>query len=417
MTNKTNDVPNVVVDTATTAEPTTPESLRGEPKIRRAHPAARWSVRWFELVAAPIVFALILGPVYGIWLGNRFLSASDRVFDLNANTAILVIALGVIYCLICGHFDLSATSIACLAAILTIGFRVNNGLPFWLVLVLVLLVGLVSGAVNGLLVGKFHLNSFIATLPTSGVILGIATAYTGGSSLLATQGATPVPTWFTGPTSLNEFTHKVPDVAIYIVAALTIAAGISVVRERVDGSRPSLRWGAFLAIAAVVSLCAWALRGNANWPVLLLVALTLATWWVFRYTVFGRSAIAVGSNPSAAQLAGVNVESTVIVSYMASGLLAAIAGILTAGTLGSADPTVANSYLLPAYAAAFLSTVLFSKGRFHSWGTVVGGFAVVEISQGLVTGGVPFEWTEFFNGTALLIAVSISTLVRRNAPR
>ena len=284
-------------------------------------------------------------------------------------------------------------------------------------LILVLLLGLGGGALNGLLVGRFHLNSFIATLPTSGVFLGIATAYTGGSSLQAGQGNTPVPAWFTGPTSLNDFSHKAPEAAIYVLAVLVIAAGASVVRERVDASRKRLRLAAFLGVVVVVALCARALRSNANWPVLLLVALTLATWWVFRYTVYGRSATAAGSNPSAARLAGVNVERTVVVSYMVSGLFAAIAGILTAGTLGSADPTVTNAYLLPAYAAAFLSTVLFTEGRFHPWGAVIGGYAVVEISQGLVTGGVPFEWTEFLYGTALLIAVSISTLVRRKSTR
>jgi ribose/xylose/arabinose/galactoside ABC-type transport system permease subunit len=412
----TNDT-NAVLGTASLPDPAPPGPAERKPATPGTRLASRRSGRWFELVAAPVVFALILGPIYGTWLGHSFLSASDRVFDLNANAAILVIALGVIYCLICGHFDLSATAVACLAAILTIGLRVRDGLPFWLVIILVLLVGLTAGTVNGLLVGRFHLNSFIATLPTSGVILGIATAYTSGSSLLAGQGRTPVPAWFTGPTSLSNFSHKAPGVAVYVLAALTVAAGVSVIREHVDPARKHLRWCALLGVIAVAALCAWALQGNANWPVLLLVALTLATWWVFRYTVYGRSAMAAGSNPSAARLAGVNVERTVTVSYMTSGLFAAIAGILTAGTLGSADPSVTDSYLLPAYAAAFLSTVLFSEGRFHPWGTVIGGFAVVEISQGLVTGGVPYEWTEFFNGAALLIAVSISTLVRRNATR
>jgi ribose/xylose/arabinose/galactoside ABC-type transport system permease subunit len=371
------------------------------------------SLRWFELLAAPIVFAIILGPVYGAWLGSDFLSASSRVFDLNANAEILVIALGVLFCLVSGHFDLSAVALSGLVAILTIGLRVRQELPFPLVLVIALAVGLVGGFVNGVLVGRFNLNSFIATLPTSGIFTGIATAYSGGSSLLAAQGRHPVPTWFTGPTSFSSFSHKAPEVAIYVLAVLVVLAGVSVVRERIPAARYSMRIAATLCFVIVVALCAWALRGNASWPVLILIALTLITWAIMRYTVFGRSAMATGSNPSAARLAGIRVERTIITSYTLSGLFAAIAGIMTAATLGSADPGVTDSYLLPAYAAVFLSTVLFTEGRFHPWGTVIGGFAVVEISQGLVTGGVAFKWTEFFNGTALLIAVSISTLIRR----
>jgi ribose/xylose/arabinose/galactoside ABC-type transport system permease subunit len=376
------------------------------------------SLGWLEPLAAPAVFALILGPIYGFWLGGHYLSSAGRAFDLNANAPVLIITLGVMFCLIAGHFDLSVVSLAGLVAVLIIGLRAQDGLPFALVLVLGIAVGLCGGAINGFLVGRFGLNSFIATLPTSGIYLGIAIAYSKGASILARQGKNPTPDWFSGPNSIFNFNHKAPSIVVVLLGVASLAAGIAVIRERTADLRPFVGRIAIAGLAIVIGGAVWALRDKASWPIDILIAMTLIAWVVLRYTVFGRSAAAVGANEAAARLAGVSVQRTVVVSYMISGLCAAIAGILTAAALGSADPGVANAYLLPAYAAAFLSTVMFSQGRFHPWGAVLGGFAVVEVSQGLVIGGVDYQWTTFINGVALLFAIAISTIVgRKSLPR
>lgn len=376
------------------------------------------SLRWLEPFAAPTVFAAILLPIYGFWLGGRYLSAGGRAFDLNANAPVLLITLGVMFCLISGHFDLSVVSLSGLVAILVIGLRVREGLPFLLVLALAIALGLAGGFANGLLVGRFGLNSFIATLPTSGIFLGLAIAYSKGASILASQGDTPAPTWFSGPKSIFNFNHKAPWLVVIVLGAAALAAGIVVIRERTAEMRSAIGAIAIGLLTLVAGGFVWILRGKASWPIVALIVATLMAWAVLRYTVYGRSAAATGANEAAARLAGVSVQRTVVVSYMISGLCASIAGILTAASLGSADPGVTNAYLLPAYAAAFLSTVLFSQGRFHPWGAVIGGFAVVEVSQGLVIGGVDYQWTTFVNGIALLFAIAISTLVaRKSLPR
>jgi ribose/xylose/arabinose/galactoside ABC-type transport system permease subunit len=104
-------------------------------------------------------------------------------------------------------------------------------------------------------------------------------------------------------------------------------------------------------------------------------------------------------------------------AFVLSGLLSATAGIVLAAIQGSASPDIGAGFLLPAFAAAFLATVLLSNGRFHVWGTIIGGVFLIWVSQGLVIGGVPFTWTGVINGVVLVAAVSLSTALRRGERR
>jgi ribose/xylose/arabinose/galactoside ABC-type transport system permease subunit len=97
------------------------------------------------------------------------------------------------------------------------------------------------------------------------------------------------------------------------------------------------------------------------------------------------------------------------------GTLAALAGIVLAANQGSAAPDVAVGFLLPAFAAAFLSTVILSTGQFKVWGTLIGGTFLVWVSQGLIVGGLAFTWTDVVNGVVLTLAVALSTIFRRTA--
>ncbi|MDT3444707.1 MULTISPECIES: ATP-binding cassette domain-containing protein [unclassified Pseudofrankia] len=93
-----------------------------------------------------------------------------------------------------------------------------------------------------------------------------------------------------------------------------------------------------------------------------------------------------------------------------------LAGLPRAGFV-HATADIANNFLIPAFAAAFLSTVVLSAGRFHVWGAVVGGVVLVWIRQGLVAGGVPFSWSDVVNGVILAAAVAVSTVLHRRARR
>jgi ribose/xylose/arabinose/galactoside ABC-type transport system permease subunit len=134
---------------------------------------------------------------------------------------------------------------------------------------------------------------------------------------------------------------------------------------------------------------------------------------VLKYTVFGQSLYAVGGSSRAATFAGIRTERVTLAAFVISGLCASVAGVMLASAQGSAVPNIADPLLLSTYAAAFLSTVLLSRGRFHVFGTLAGGVAVVWVASGIVEGGVSFTWTQVINGAVLVAVVALSSVLRR----
>lgn len=367
-------------------------------------------------VASLVVFAVLLLPVYGLWLGSSFLNSQARSFDVYQNVAVLIMAVGLVVCLAAGQFDLSVGSMATLCVFLTIGLRVEQGLPFWLVLLIVLAVGLVGGLINGLFVVKLRVNAFIATLATGGVFEGFSNVYGGGEQM--TQGTDKVrlPDYFTGLHSFGSFQSKVPSGVVWAIIGVLLLMAWRVVSEQWPAERRSRKfWAAFVAGAAMSAVAlVWArnFTKQVPWVVVFLFGLATAMWVLLRYTPFGRSVYAIGGNPVAARLSGVPVARYTVVSFVITSTIAAISGIVLAANQGTAVPGIATGFLLPAYAAVFLSTVILSDGRFHVWGTVIGGIAVVYVAQGLIIGGVEFTWNQVINGVVLVVAVSFATIVR-----
>jgi ribose/xylose/arabinose/galactoside ABC-type transport system permease subunit len=160
----------------------------------------------------------------------------------------------------------------------------------------------------------------------------------------------------------------------------------------------------------VLHLPTWV--SNVSWLMFFMIVLAVALWILLQYTTFGRHMQAIGSNRSAALLAGVKVRRQVIKAFVCSGVVAAIAGVCLAALQGSASPDSSSAFLLPAFSAAFLSTVLLSDGRFTVLGTVLGGVFVVWVGLGLVLGGLSPLWVNTINGLVLVGAVSLSTAVR-----
>ncbi|CAM3162616.1 hypothetical protein STFE110948_04625 [Streptobacillus felis] len=224
----------------------------------------------------------------------------------------------------------------------------------FITLFLVIIIGSVIGLVNGILVSKFNIVPFVATM---GMMI---IAYGANSLYFDYTGSTPV-------------------------------AGFSSAYSTIVGN---IKIGSFflpkLIIYATVTV--------------------LVMWIVWNKTVFGKNLFAVGGNPEAAKVSGVNVTKTLILVYIISGIMYAVGGFLEAARIGSASNNLGNLYELDAIAACVVGGVSFSGGVGKISGVVAGVIIFTMINYGLTYIGVNPYWQFIIKGLIIIIAVGIDML-------
>lgn len=406
--------------TTATEPPVAAQSVKPEEHRRSGPLRTVTSSHAFQGSISFLAF-LVVFAVYILWLGDRFASTEARLLDVHQNAPVLLLGLAVMLTLIAGQFDLSVGGMATLTTFLTVGLKIQQDWPFAAVIAICLAIGLVGGLINGLLVVRLRVNTFIATLGTGGVFLGLSSAYGKGAQLSPTGTSKgEIPGWFSGPGSFGSFGEKFPSWVLWIGVALVALWAFHALRHARPSGQDARRWnvisGAIVVAALVLLITIGRLDGwvsNVSWTIGALLLIALVIWVLLGFTTFGRYLHATGSNAEAARLAGVDPGKETVKAFVLGGLLAALAGVFLAANQGSASPGVAVGFLLPAFAAAFLSTVVLSTGRFTVWGAIIGGTFLVWISQGLIVGGLPFTWTDVVNGVVLIIAVALSTVFFR----
>jgi ribose transport system permease protein len=294
--------------------------------------------------------------IFGLWVPSTFLTGTTVTAILSSQAITAVVALAVLVPLAGGAYDLSVASSVSLTG-LVCGLLMTSQMHFSPVLAIAatLVVGILIGAFNGALVAGVGVNSFIATLGTSSVLIGLCSLLAGGRYV------GPFPVGFTNLTSPSPL--GIPMVAIYVLA------------------------------------------------------LGIAVWYALEHTPIGRRLYASGTKPNAARLAGVRTRLYVFWALVACGLGAAVAGVLLASSLNSVNETTGSTYLLPAYAAAFLGTTQLKVGRFNVWGTLLAIVLLGTGIQGLQLAGANVWVTNVFYGLALIGAVSVSVVIERRQGR
>jgi ribose/xylose/arabinose/galactoside ABC-type transport system permease subunit len=363
-----------------------------------------------------VVVFLVIFAGFGLWLGVRFFNINGRLLDVHQNVPILLLGLAVLVTMIPGQFDLSVAGVGTLTCFLTIGLTVREGWPFPAVVLASVVVGIVVGLINGFLVERLKVNAFIATLGTGGICAGLSAVYSGGTLISPLPAGPQIPDWFS---SFGAFSAKAPS---WLIGLGILFGGVTLFFS-LDHIRPASwtmnRWRltkitvlVVLALLLVFLFQVTVWISAVSWLIFFMLAVALFMWVLLQYTTYGRHLQAIGSNRSAALLAGVKVQRQVLKSFVLGSVLASMSGIVLAASQGSASPDSAASFLLPAFAAAFLSTVVLSAGRFTVPGTIIGGIFVVWVGLGLVIGGLPPTWIPVVNGVVLIGAVALSTAMR-----
>jgi ribose transport system permease protein len=318
---------------------------------RRLSPGVRIGLAIFARYATIIGLALMI-VIFSILSPDAFPTLNNFVNVLNQASLATIIAGGLTLAVVVGELDLSIGYAASLHGVLVTGLIVQDKLPITLAIVIVLALGALIGVVNGLIVTKLRVNSVIATLGVGTIIVGLAFAYSSGVPIVA-----GVPEGF-----------------------LQLSLG---------------RW----------------LFGIPN-PIIIMAVVVVGLWVLVERTAIGQEIQAVGGNPIAARLAGINVDRIKILGFVISAVCAALTGALLASRLGSGTTNAADAYLLTAFAAVFLGSATLRDGEFHVLGTFIGTLIIVFGFNGLNIFGAPTFSQYVFQGTILVVAVALSSLGR-----
>jgi ribose/xylose/arabinose/galactoside ABC-type transport system permease subunit len=321
---------------------------------------AAMKLRAYIALLVLLVFFSITSPNF---LTPTSLITMVRHIALNA-----IIAIGATFVILTGGIDLSIGSIIGFCGMIAGGFIYEGiNLAFlgitvysWVpvVLIVTVIIGVLIGLVNGILVSKFNVTAFIATMGTMYIFRGFA--------LLRSQGRT-----FPNLQGRAELRNT---------------------------GFPLLGSGMFLGIP---------------YSILLMIILVVIMAYIAKKTPFGRRVYAVGGNESAARLSGIQVAKVKTVVYMISGGCAAIVGLIISSELVAAHPATGESYEMKAIAATVLGGTSLAGGRGSIGGAVLGAFVIGILNDGMVMMGVSSFWQTVIKGIVIILAVILDQLQNR----
>ena len=333
-----------------TSEP----AARRAPAIAPSESAAAPSRRaWVGLLSVKRLSAVYLWVLFIILFGvitpDTFLTETTFRLVFRSGVITCVLALAFLVPLTAGAYDLSVGAVMSLALGLMVYMSIHTGIPVGVAALIVVAASAACGAASGFIIVRLHVNSFIATLGVSQLLLGAVLLLSNNTQLVG----------------------KLPQ------------------------SWSDLGNNDLLGIPIVVYF---------------LLSLSLVLWYVLEFTRVGRYMFATGGNPDAARLAGVPTDRVIWSVFIASGTIAGLAGVIFSMQSGLYSSSIGPGYLFPAVAAVFLGASQLSR-RPNVWGTLIAYFALAFGIQGLVLSASSASvWSQpLFQGVSLIIAVALAS--------
>jgi simple sugar transport system permease protein len=333
--------------------PDSPTAVRAEAPTEPAAPRPPRRIAFARVRDFALVPGIIAIAVVGQLVNPVFLQYDNVLNILQTMSEIALLVLAQTLVLVVGKMDLSLESTFGLAPGVAAWLTIDGGhslglLPPWTAVPVVLVAGVLVGALNALLIVRFGLSGFVVTLGMLIVLRGLLTGISGGQTFFG-----------------------MPDSMLYL--GTTLWAGI-----------PASIWICVLLFAAGVVLLG--------------------------YTRFGRSLYAIGGNEDAAKAAGIRTDRIVWIVLIGASVLAALGGLLLSGRLASVAAAQGNGYIFTVFAAAVIGGVSLNGGRGTLFGAFTGILLLYMIQNVLTLAGVPAQWIGALNGTIILVALVMSRI-------
>ena len=375
-----------------------------------------------------VIALVVIVAFFAIATGGGSLQPGSINNLISQNGYVFVLAAGMLLCILTGgNIDLSVGSVVCFTA--SIGcVMMDRGLNMWLAVLVMLLIGTAIGAFQGFWIAKVHVPAFIATLSgmyafrgLSNVVLqGYRVDISNDQFLFLFGGGRNcyIPDYirqWMGSEGKPNLTCLAIGVIVVLIYVLATVRKISIQRKLNIHQSVKGQLITTAAISVVVLFITWQMASFRGVPtVLIWIALVLGIYqYITTKTAMGRHLYAVGGNEKATALSGVNTRNVYWFAYASIGLMAGLAGILTAARAKGIDPTYGEGYEMDAIASCFIGGASAYGGIGKVSGMIIGAVLMGVINQGMNMVGVDSNLQRVVKGLVLLVAVIFDVVSKR----
>ena len=378
----------------------------------------------YTMMIALVVVVLF----FAIMTGGKTLLPANINNLIAQNGYVFVLATGMLLCILTGgNIDLSVGSVVCFSA--AVGcVLMDRGVNMWIAVLVMLGIGLAVGTFQGFWIAKVHVPAFIATLAGMYAFRGLSNVVLGGYQVSISNKAflnlfgggrecyIPdfVSQWANYEGKVNLTCIAIGVIAVLIFILLTVRKIL--IQKKLNIHQSILGQGLTTGIVSIVALLVvWQLANYRGIPtVLIWIALILGICqYVTTKTAMGRHLYAVGGNEKATALSGVKTRNVFWFAYASIGLMAGLAGILTAARAKGIDPTYGEGYEMDAIASCFIGGASAYGGIGKVSGMIIGAVLMGVINQGMNIVGVDSNYQKVVKGLVLLAAVIFDVMSKR----
>ncbi len=367
-----------------------------------------------------IALAVIL-LTFTIMTNGLFMSSRNISNLLDSAGYIAVLAVGMTLVIVIRHIDLSVGFVAGFLGAVAAIFLTQWGVSIWITIPAVLIFGVVIGLFNGVLVARIGIPSFVATLAGMLIFRGALLQVTErtGTIIIKDSQFNAIGNGFIPSLMQINGLHLMTLIVGLIGILLYIYSEFSNRRNKLKYGFEVMSNGIFtiklILISGIIAYITWILAGynGFSWTVVIMVIVVIIYHFLSTKTVLGRHIYAVGSNPEAAHLSGINVQKITYIVFGSMGMLAALSGILFTSRLQSATTTAGTLFELDAIAAAYVGGVSSAGGVGKVTGAIIGAIVMASLSSGMNLLGVGISYQYMIRGGVLAGAVIFDVMTRK----
>ena len=369
----------------------------------------------------------VIMAIFTITTQGTFISSRNISNLINQTGYIAVLAVGMTLVIVIRHIDLSVGFLAGFIGAITAVSMVAWGWPVYLSILFALAVGAVAGLVTGFLVAQLKIPSFVASLAGWLIYRGAILLVTMGTGTII------IPNKIFNAIG-NGFVPDIPGLDAFLpgVHKLTLLLGIiaiiaSIVREIVNRRKKltynfevlpmKLFIGKLIFTSLLLAVITWIMAGyrGLSWTLVIVFVVTAVYHFVTTQTVLGRHIYALGGNPEAAELSGINTKRIIYFVFASMGFLSALSGILFTSRLQSATTTAGTLFELDAIAAAYVGGVSSAGGVGRVTGSIIGALVMMSLTNGMNLMTIDISLQYIVRGAVLAAAVIFDVTTRNRS--